>query len=525
MVDYDEASLETDLAVLPMVEQCTGRKLTKALFVYCMNGDHSWLRTTKFSTRASSFPMHLERCQVWVVLLAVACIPIGCEHRVTDASAVEPPSLYIARVIPTGDNPLSLLLACRTSRAALAAVDVLRDSVLEQTTPAFEVRDDSVIIPIVCLRPRTSYTFRVRLTAVSGETRELHAATITTQPLPAAVALPPFRLLHADSPSVKYVLVGITPASNGKSYAMVIDREAVPVWYKEFRDAVADFQRQPNGHLTAWSSIDGSPSVFYAFDLLGRVAATYRASERRETGPHELRLVADGYALFGIEFRTMDLTPYGGLPNASVRGVVVEWICGNRQLRWSTFDHFRVDDAAPDISLTTLTVNPWHGNAIELDHDGNLLASFRNMDEITKIDAASGAIIWRLGGRRNEFSFRGDPRGGFSHQHGIRRLSNGNILLFDNGNLHTPPQSRAVEYRLDEMEKIAELVWEYRSSPPLYAFALGFAQRLPNGNTLICFGTAQRIIEVDPSGRKRWDVALDEPQRYAYRAFAVESLY
>jgi hypothetical protein len=68
-------------------------------------------------------------------------------------------------------------------------------------------------------------------------------------------------------------------------------------------------------------------------------------------------------------------------------------------------------------------------------------------------------------------------------------------------------------------------VWEYRPSPPLYAFALGFAQRLPNGNTLICFGTAQRIIEVEPAGRKRWEVAINDAQRYAYRAIALETLY
>jgi hypothetical protein len=130
-----------------------------------------------------------------------------------------------------------------------------------------------------------------------------------------------------------------------------------------------------------------------------------------------------------------------------------------------------------------------------------------------------------MGGRRNEFVFRGDPLNGFSHQHGVRRLPNGHIILFDNGNLHTPPQSRAAEYRIDETNNIADLVWEYRPSPPLYAFALGFAQRLPNGNTLICFGTAQRIIEVEPAGRKRWEVAINDAQRYAYRAIALETLY
>jgi hypothetical protein len=85
--------------------------------------------------------------------------------------------------------------------------------------------------------------------------------------------------------------------------------------------------------------------------------------------------------------------------------------------------------------------------------------------------------------------------------------------------------SRAVEYRLDEKAKIAELVWEYRPDPPLFGVALGFAQRLSNGNTLVCFGTAQHIIEVDGMGVKRWELQINEPQRYAYRAIAIESLY
>jgi hypothetical protein len=72
--------------------------------------------------------------------------------------------------------------------------------------------------------------------------------------------------------------------------------------------------------------------------------------------------------------------------------------------------------------------------------------------------------------------------------------------LFDNGSLRSPPSSRAIEYRLDETARIAELVWEFRHDPPIFGFALGFAQRLANGNTLINYGTAQRVIEVDALG-------------------------
>ena len=70
----------------------------------------------------------------------------------------------------------------------------------------------------------------------------------------------------------------------------------------------------------------------------------------------------------------------------------------------------------------------------------------------------TGAIIWRLGGKNNQFSFINDTIG-FSHQHAIRRLENGNISLFDNGNYHSPPFSRAIEYSLNENNKTATLVW------------------------------------------------------------------
>jgi Arylsulfotransferase (ASST)/Secretion system C-terminal sorting domain len=62
--------------------------------------------------------------------------------------------------------------------------------------------------------------------------------------------------------------------------------------------------------------------------------------------------------------------------------------------------------------------------------------------------------------------------------------------LFDNGNQHTPNYSRAVEYKLDEQNKTADLVWEYRHNPDIYNAAMGSVERLPNGNTLIGWGLA-----------------------------------
>src|SRR2546426_3251407 len=105
------------------------------------------------------------------------------------------------------------------------------------------------------------------------------------------------------------------------------------------------------------------------------------------------------------------------------------------------------------------------------------------MGEITKIDRRTGELIWRLGGRNNQFAIVDDPLGGFSSQHSVRVLDNGNLLLYDNGLRHTPPESRAVEYRLDVSTRTATMVWQYRRVPAVFTPFLGSVQRFQNGNT------------------------------------------
>ena len=55
-----------------------------------------------------------------------------------------------------------------------------------------------------------------------------------------------------------------------------------------------------------------------------------------------------------------------------------------------------------------------------------------------------------------------------------------------------PPQSFAKEYALDEINKVATLVWSYAhpyvNGNPVSSAALGNVQRLSNGNTLINWG-------------------------------------
>jgi hypothetical protein len=165
-----------------------------------------------------------------------------------------------------------------------------------------------------------------------------------------------------------------------------------------------------------------------------------------------------------------------------VDGEVQEWgPQGPLGFRWSSKDS---TETGPDAASGP---NYLHLNSLELDSDGGLLFSFLARSEVVKVAYPSGRVVWRLSAAT--WKFQNDPLNGFQFQHSVRRLPNGNLLMFDNGSVERGGISRAVEYRLDEKHRIAELVWEYRNQKGNpFRERLGSVQRLRNGNTLICWG-------------------------------------
>ncbi len=134
--------------------------------------------------------------------------------------------------------------------------------------------------------------------------------------------------------------------------------------------------------------------------------------------------------------------------------------------------------------------------------------------------------MWQFGGRRNQFAIRDDPLGSFSGQYSAHVLPNGHLLIYDNGLRRRPRIPRAVEYALDVPRRVATLVWEYTPEPALSANALGSVQRLSNGNTLVGFGSAGQIEEVDPRGKTVAKATFAYNLRPAfYHATRIASLY
>jgi len=319
-----------------------------------------------------------------------------------------------------------------------------------------------------------------------------------------------------------YVFLANNPSSSSRPYLMIVDNSGNPVFYRKMAGWCLDFKIQPTGRL---SYFDMSNGKFFVMDSTYSVVDSFSCGDGYATDLHELRMLPNGHALLlGDDPENVDMSAIvpGGNPSAMVIGIIVQELDSQKNVvfEWRSWDHFQITDATHE-DLTAASIDYVHSNALELDTDGNILLSSRHMDEITKIDRGTGQILWRWGGKNNQFTMLNDTLG-FSHQHAVRMLDNGDIVLFDNGNFHTPSFSRAVEYSVDEINKTATMVWQYRNTPDIYGSAMGYVQRLPGGNTVIGWGAASTAVtEIAPDGSKIFELSFD-PGIFSYRAYRFE---
>jgi hypothetical protein len=342
---------------------------------------------------------------------------------------------------------------------------------------------------------------------------------------------PPPAPLPADFPHITASVFG-TPAPGrlflssidffhpSSSYLMILGNDGAPFFFRKLPGLGLDFKVQPDGRLTYF---DSSARCFYALNALYAAVDSFRCGNGYGTDGHDLALLPNGHALlmsYDPEFVALDPSKTG-LGFGIAVGLIIQELdqAKNVVFQWRSWDHFRISDMVG--RNFSGGIDYVHGNSLDADPDGNIILSCRSMDEVTKISRTTGEILWRLGGKNNQFTFLNDPIP-FSHQHAARRLPNGHLVLFDNGNFRLPPFSRAVEYALDEAQKTATLVWQYRLTPDVFAPAFGYVQRFPNGNTLIGWGVATpTLTEVAPDGSLVSELTFD-PGVDTYRAFRFE---
>jgi hypothetical protein len=255
---------------------------------------------------------------------------------------------------------------------------------------------------------------------------------------------------------------------------------------------------------------------------------------------------------------------------------------------WHCCEQWGFDEAARDAMMTVrvgrgdtqdwlhansaswLGPNKWYDQGDLRFHPDNVIVSLRSVN-ISAILArhdhpegqwASGDVVWRVGPDYSA-DFPENKIGqiiGQHHSHVIPRglPGAGNILIYDNGGRAgfgavvpglargTYPNTLRDFSRVVEFNPITmDLVWEYRQEQPtedldgdgdvrgaerkFYSVNISGAQRLENGNTLICEGRPGRIFEVTTEGDIVWEYIspytgpadAELPDNRVYRAYRI----
>ena len=451
------------------------------------------------------------------MLLATSLLA-ACHDDASSVTAPARPVVVSASVAPNATNVLSAIVSVWVRDADSAAVRFSLPgdgATADNLTPAVSVAGDSAMVPILGLLPARTYTLTPVAYGEGGATLG-ESLDFTTDTLPSD--LPRYTATGPD-PSPGYVVFA------AGVYGLVIDNTGRVVWYRRFPKTGPglNFIAQPNGRFTARPQNEPTTlGRWVEVDPLGNVTRELGCARGLQPRLHEFIGERDGsYWLLCDETRAMDLTSVGGVVNASVTGTVVQHLSssGGVLFDWSPFDHFAITDGDP-ADRRGPSVNWTHGNAFDFDTDGNLIVSFRNLSEVTKIDVRTGQVLWRLGGRRNEFAFVDGPTPSFAGQHSARAYAPGALMLLDN--IGDPAQSRAEWYTIDAQARTARLV-ESHGTPGVITLIGGSMQSLPGAHTLVSFGTAGRVEEYDAAGRVVW--RIEGNPGYVFRAQRIHSLY
>jgi hypothetical protein len=314
--------------------------------------------------------------------------------------------------------------------------------------------------------------------------------------LPAPLQAP--TLTTTTSGEVDPGLLLATPGNAGTGFgvAAIYDNSGQVVWQREgsfYNLESVTYQGQP-----ALALYDTSRSAHVVLDQSYNEIATLAMQNGQPTDGHDIEFSPDGSRVLmqGWAQTTYDLSPWGGPADATVLNPVIQEQnveSGEVTFEWSALDHVSPDETTE--SMTSGFGDLFHSNSLEYDEDGNILVSFRNTSTVYKIDIGTGDIIWRFGGEQSDFTFPGGETEMPSYQHDARRLPDGQLSVFNNGNTHSPQESSGRTYTLDESAMTATLTSDLRADPAAYSPFIGNNRQVGNGNQLVSYGTTGRMVE------------------------------
>lgn len=335
----------------------------------------------------------------------------------------------------------------------------------------------------------------------------------------------------------------IAPFFDTNTYLLTMEGEVAHTWKSAYFPGLAA-TIQPDGTLVRGGRVEnpvirfgGIGGAIQRLDWNSKVLWEFVLNDEKEgVISHNQCVMPNGNILAVVEQLKSPEEAYakgrkrGTLKPLMVDGKLHEGISNRRIIEidsrgdiiyeWQIWDHigtgpdewdinWHLPAAAYEVAANCnwLTVNGIEYNAAT----DEFMFTARNMGEIYIVSRKTGKLVWRWGnpsthgaGRPPSYVDDGDQQ--LWGPHNATWVENGDILVFDNGWGRPQGQRSRV---LQISRESGEIVWKFEARRPLnfHSPMQSGAQRLPNGNTLICATAGGQIFEVTggPEPRVIWE--------------------
>jgi hypothetical protein len=347
----------------------------------------------------------------------------------------------------------------------------------------------------------------------------------------------------AGAPTPGWYLTQNFPSATTGSFAIILDTNGTPVWYKRSpRASATDVKPWGKNHVAFAAADPGQggyaqdPTNDYdVYNLETNQIVEQIKGVGVPTDFHDMVPLPNGNRLImayplisGVDLTglTVNMSPSPGA-NSTIADCEIQEVNpqGGLVWRWSARDHLdavteNLFTPPPIIINNTPVYDVYHCNSLDALPGGDVLVSMRHNNAVIRIGRSDGEIVWKLGGTPNNLdnaqhiAIQNYPQGSISLQHDARWHANGNVSVFDNQGTGPGP-AQGVEFALDLQNGTAAPVFQFGSPEGKRSLATGSFRRYPDGHSVANWGLTSfdgpntlAFTEVDADGNNVLDVAF-----------------
>jgi murein DD-endopeptidase MepM/ murein hydrolase activator NlpD len=352
-----------------------------------------------------------------------------------------------------------------------------------------------------------------------------------------AVSPPKIKVTHpASGTAPGLVFVAEKGGKDKPSGPVIADNQGRIVWYHQVPHGLeaTDFRTQSyqgKPVLTWWQGTISKAGVgrgeYVVYDDTYKELLRVKAGHGLDGDLHEFQLTPRDTAYITVYHEVpADLTSVGGPKKGYVYDSVVQELdlsSGDVVFEWHSLDHVPLTESLqanrePARNATqTRPLDYFHVNSIKDAPGGDILISGRNTSALYLLHR-DGSIVWRLGGKRSDFTPAKAVK--FRFQHDAELHGDGTLSLFDNGAIpKVEPFTRPLVLKLDQEARTASITKMFVHPAKISSPFEGDLELLPGGGALVGWGGVRKVTEFTPDAKVRFELKL--PYGDTYRAYRL----